>query len=43
MLNTVNPATPVGALSSPLFGMSTSLQGNQNANRRLEMQVRFGF
>jgi hypothetical protein len=44
MLNTVNPATPVGTLTSPLFGTSTNLQGgNQNANRRLEMQVRFGF
>jgi len=43
MLNTVNPAAPVGTLTSPLFGTSTSLQGNQNANRRLEMQVRLGF
>ena len=43
ILNTVNPAAPVGTLSSPLFGVSTALQGNQNANRRLEMQVRFGF
>jgi hypothetical protein len=43
IINTVNPATPVGTLTSPLFGTPTSLQGNQNANRRLEMQVRFGF
>jgi hypothetical protein len=43
LLNAVNPATPTGTLTSPLFGLATSLQGNQNANRRLELQLRFAF
>lgn len=47
MFNRVNPGTPVGNLSSPLFGQSTSLAGGifntQSANRRLDFQVMFAF
>ena len=46
-LNTVNPAPPVGNLSSPNFGRSLGLAGGpfntQSANRRLDMQVMFSF
>lgn len=49
LLNHVNLGTPVGNLSSPLFGTSTTLAGgfgpggSATANRRIEMQVRFTF
>ncbi|MCU1287259.1 MAG: Oar protein [Acidobacteriales bacterium] len=49
MFNHVNPATPIGNLSSPLFGISNSLAGggfgggSQAANRRIDMQVQFSF
>ncbi len=47
LLNRVNLDTPVGNLSSPLFGQSTSLHGNghgsASANRTLDFQVRFSF
>jgi hypothetical protein len=49
LLNGVNPGTPVGVLSSPLFGEAQGLAGGvgsgvtQSANRRLQMQVKFSF
>jgi hypothetical protein len=47
IFNMVNPGLPVGNLSSPLFGESTSLAGGifntQSANRRLDFQVMFAF
>jgi hypothetical protein len=47
LLNKVNLASPVGNLSSPLFGTSTSLHGyghgGGGANRTLELQTRFSF
>ncbi|HEV2201780.1 MAG TPA: TonB-dependent receptor [Bryobacteraceae bacterium] len=48
LLNVLNPGTPVGVLSSPLFGeaqgLSTISGGvTQSANRRLQMQLRFAF
>jgi hypothetical protein len=43
LINTVNPGAPNGNLSSTFFGQATNIQGNQNANRRLEMQLRFAF
>jgi hypothetical protein len=48
LLNTVNPANPVGNLSSPLFGQSTQLAGGSGPgadanNRRINLQVRFTF
>jgi hypothetical protein len=47
IFNMVNPGTPVGNLSSPLFGQSTSLAGGifntQSANRRIDFQVMFAF
>ncbi len=50
LLNTVNLASPIGNLSSPLFGTSNAIAGGfgpgggaATANRRLEMQVRFSF
>ncbi len=49
LLNHVNLGLPVGNLSSPLFGTSTTLAGgfgpggSATANRRIEMQVRFTF
>ena len=49
LLNTVNPGSPVGNLTSPLFGQSTSLAGggfggaSQTANRRLDLQLRLTF
>jgi len=49
LLNHVNLGVPVGNLSSPLFGTSTTLAGgfgpggSATANRRIEMQVRFTF
>jgi len=49
LLNNVNPGTPVGVLTSPLFGQAQGLSnvGNgtltQSANRRLQLQLRFTF
>lgn len=47
LFNRVNLDTPVGNLSSPLFGTSNSLArgfgGGQAANRRLSLQVIFAF
>jgi hypothetical protein len=47
LLNSVNPAPPIGNLSSPLFGQSNSLGGgfgaSSTANRRIEFQLRFMF
>jgi hypothetical protein len=49
LLNTTNPANPVGNLASPLFGLSTSLAGfgpmggNNAGNRILEASLRFTF
>lgn len=45
LLNTVNPGTPVGVLSSPLFGEAQGLTGGftQGANRRLQLQLKFSF
>lgn len=51
ILNYVNPASPVGNLSSPLFGTSNALAGgfggfgggNAAANRRVTLQIQFGF
>ena len=47
IFNMVNPGTPVGNLSSPLVGQSTSLAGGifntQSANRRIDFQVMFAF
>jgi len=47
IFNNVNPGTPVGNLSSSLFGQSTSLAGGvfntQSANRRIDLQVMFAF
>ena len=45
--NKVNLATPVGDLSSPLFGQSNDVArgpyGSSTANRRIDLQVTFGF
>jgi hypothetical protein len=47
VLNHVNPATPVGTLSSPFFGESIALAGgpfnSAAANRKLELQATFSF
>lgn len=47
IFNKVNPGTPVGDLSSQLFGKSTALAGGvfntQSANRRVDLQVMFSF
>jgi hypothetical protein len=55
LLNSVNPAAPVGTLGSPFFGQAQGIAGGfgggggggggaaQSANRRLELQVRFTF
>jgi hypothetical protein len=47
ILNHVNPAPPIGDLSSPEFGHSTALASGvfntQSANRRLDFQVMFAF
>jgi len=48
LLNNVNLASPVGNLSSALFGQSTQTVGGFGAgseanNRRLEFQLRFTF
>jgi hypothetical protein len=47
IFNNVNPAPPVGNLSSPKFGQSTALAGGpfntQSANRRIDFQMMFAF
>jgi hypothetical protein len=49
ILNHVNPGPINGALTSPLFGQSTTLAGGfgpfaeNGNNRRLELQARFAF
>ena len=47
VFNNVNPAPPIGNLSSSLFGQSTALAGGvfntQSANRRIDLQVMFSF
>ncbi len=47
VLNKVNPATPIGVLSSPNFGQSVALaQGafsSAAANRKIELQAMFSF
>jgi len=50
LINRVNLAPPVGNLSSPLFGQSTSLAGGFGpfasgaaGNRKIELQLRFTF
>jgi hypothetical protein len=47
LLNLVNLDTPVGNLSSPLFGTSNSIHGfgpgGASANRTVELQARFAF
>jgi hypothetical protein len=47
LFNNVNPAPPIGNLSSALFGKSTALAGGvfntQSANRRVDLQVMFSF
>jgi uncharacterized membrane protein YgcG len=45
--NKVNLGTPIGDLSSPLFGQSNDVArgpyGSSTANRRIDLQVTFGF
>jgi hypothetical protein len=47
VFNNVNPAPPIGNLSSDLFGKSTALAGGvfntQSANRRIDLQMMFSF
>jgi hypothetical protein len=47
LLNNVNPAPPIGTLTSPLFGESNQLAGGffatATANRRIDLQLRFSF
>ncbi len=47
IFNHVNPAAPIGSLSSPQFGQSIALAGGffntQSANRRVDFQVMFSF
>src|SRR5262249_41803885 len=47
VLNNVNLATPIGNLSSPVFGQSNGLAGgpysSNTANRRVDLQVTFSF
>jgi len=47
IFNNVNLATPIGNLSSPLFGQSNALAGGpfsgSPGNRRLDLQVSFNF
>jgi hypothetical protein len=47
VLNNVTVAAPVGNLSSPLFGESNGLAGgvysSSTANRRIDLQITFGF
>lgn len=47
LLNRLNPAPPIGVLTSPLFGQSNALAGgpfgSNDASRRVDMQVIFSF
>jgi hypothetical protein len=47
IFNNVNLATPIGNLSSPLFGQANGLAGgpysSSTANRRIDLQVSFSF
>jgi len=47
ILNKVNAATPIGTLTSPLFGQSNALAGgpfsSAAANRKIELQASFSF
>src|SRR5579863_2504158 len=47
LLNDVNEGTPVGVISSPIFGQANSLAGgpfgSAASNRRVDMQVTFSF
>lgn len=48
LLNTLNPGTPIGNLTSPFFGQSNTIAGGWGPaalanNRRVEMQLRFSF
>lgn len=50
VLNRTNAATPVGNLSSPLFGQSTNIKvlsaaglGGSESNRRIDFQIRLNF
>ncbi len=47
VFNNVNLATPIGNLSSPLFGQANGLAGgpysSSTANRRIDLQVSFNF
>ena len=47
LFNNVNLATPIGNLSSPLFGQANLLAGqpynSTTANRRIDLQVQFTF
>jgi len=47
VFNNVNPAPPVGNLSSTQFGKSIALSGGvfntQSANRRIDLQMMFAF
>jgi hypothetical protein len=47
IFNNVNLATPIGDLSSPLFGQSNGLAGgaysSNTANRRIDLQITFSF
>jgi hypothetical protein len=47
IFNNVNLATPIGNLSSPLFGQANGLAGgpysSSTANRRVDLQVSFNF
>jgi hypothetical protein len=47
VLNKVNPANPIGTLTSPFFGRSIALAGgpfsSAAANRKIELQAAFSF
>ena len=47
IFNNVNAGNPVGVISSPIFGQSNSLAGgpfgSSSYNRRIDLQVTFGF
>ncbi|HVO56725.1 MAG TPA: carboxypeptidase regulatory-like domain-containing protein [Dongiaceae bacterium] len=47
LLNNVNEGQPIGVISSPIFGQANSLAGgpfgSQASNRRVDLQVTFGF